>query len=199
VRLAVARVIKDLPAPENGKDADPEVIRRQVADAIETLPKPRDGLDAMQIVVQSGIEPTRRYQRGTYASYRGGTVVAFRETDPLHPEGPLEKSGWQVVLNGIHHEEERQLDEGRVIQRITDYTNGTRMVSTHKRAVAIYRKTFKSTSKYVEGDMVTYGGSVWHCNATSPTSLPPGNGSSLWTLSVKRGADGKALINDLIA
>jgi hypothetical protein len=37
--------------------------------------------------------------------------------------------------------------------------------------------------------MVTYDGSVFHCNAD--TRAKPGNGSTSWTLCVKRGADGK--------
>lgn len=42
---------------------------------------------------------------------------------------------------------------------------------------------------YVQGDVVTWGGSQWHCN--EPTTLKPGEGLKAWTLVVKRGRDGK--------
>lgn len=43
---------------------------------------------------------------------------------------------------------------------------------------------------YDRGDGVTYAGSFWHCN-TDGTRTKPGEGSSDWTLTVKRGRDGK--------
>lgn len=55
--------------------------------------------------------------------------------------------------------------------------------------VAIYRGVFKAEQNYERGDMVTYGGSLWHCN--SPTAEPPKEGDKAWTLAAKRGRDGK--------
>jgi hypothetical protein len=43
---------------------------------------------------------------------------------------------------------------------------------------------------YDRGDGVTYAGSFWHCNADG-TRTKPGDGSPDWTLTVKRGRDGK--------
>lgn len=42
---------------------------------------------------------------------------------------------------------------------------------------------------YDRGDLVTWGGSAWHCNEATATK--PGDGSKGWTLMVKRGRDGK--------
>lgn len=42
---------------------------------------------------------------------------------------------------------------------------------------------------YDLGDLVTWGGSSWHCNET--TTSKPGEGAKAWTLMVKRGRDGK--------
>lgn len=42
---------------------------------------------------------------------------------------------------------------------------------------------------YERGDLVTYGGSAWHCNEA--TTARPGDGAKGWTLMVKRGRDGK--------
>jgi hypothetical protein len=43
-------------------------------------------------------------------------------------------------------------------------------------------------ARYEPGDMVTWHGSLWHCNAA--TAERPGSGAA-WTLAVKCGRDGK--------
>lgn len=55
--------------------------------------------------------------------------------------------------------------------------------------VAIYRGVYVEGKQYVRGDMVTWGGSLYHCN--EPTGDKPGGTSKAWTLAVKRGADGR--------
>jgi hypothetical protein len=56
--------------------------------------------------------------------------------------------------------------------------------------VAAYRDVWKDSETYNLGDMVTLGGSLWHCNAATWTNEKPGT-SDTWTLAVKRGRDGK--------
>ncbi|MGV3456320.1 hypothetical protein [Sphingomonas sp.] len=52
----------------------------------------------------------------------------------------------------------------------------------------IYRGVFDSAETYAPGSIVTHAGSMWHANeATSDT---PGS-SVAWTLTVKRGRDGR--------
>lgn len=63
--------------------------------------KGEDGRDAMQIEILDGIDPYKRYHRGTYAAHRGSVVRAFRATDPLPEGGELEKTGWHIVVRGI--------------------------------------------------------------------------------------------------
>jgi hypothetical protein len=55
--------------------------------------------------------------------------------------------------------------------------------------VAAYRGVWKSDEGYTQGDFVTWGGGVWHCNSEQVTSKP--GDSEDWTLAVKRGRDGK--------
>ncbi len=57
---------------------------------------------------------------------------------------------------------------------------------------AIYRDVFVQGRKYELGDMVTWGGSIWHCNK-SDTKSKPGDNSD-WTLAAKRGRDGKEVV-----
>ena len=54
--------------------------------------------------------------------------------------------------------------------------------------VPLYRGVFAEDQSYQTGDMVTWGGSLWHCN--SATQAKPG-GDDAWTLAVKKGRDGR--------
>ena len=52
-----------------------------------------------------------------------------------------------------------------------------------------YCGVFVEGKSYDVGELVTWGGSMWHCNEATETK--PGDGSRAWTLAVKRGRDGK--------
>jgi hypothetical protein len=53
--------------------------------------------------------------------------------------------------------------------------------------VVVYRGVFKEGEPYERGDMVTWGGSLWHCDKAT-TAKP---GTEDWTLAAKKGRDGK--------
>lgn len=53
----------------------------------------------------------------------------------------------------------------------------------------IYRGVYASTGEYERGDVVTFGGSTWHCNDN--TADKPDGVNKAWTLVVKKGRDGK--------
>lgn len=55
--------------------------------------------------------------------------------------------------------------------------------------VMIYREAWDPALAYEPGDMVTAGGSMWHCNA--PTRERPDDGVTAWTRAVRRGRDGR--------
>ena len=52
-----------------------------------------------------------------------------------------------------------------------------------------YRGVYQEATGYDRGDVVTWAGGAWHCNEA--TTDKPGDGSSVWTLMVKRGRDGR--------
>lgn len=56
----------------------------------------------------------------------------------------------------------------------------------------IYREVYRDGDKYVKGDAVTWGGSLWV--AKTETSAKPGENSD-WTLCAKRGRDGKEAVS----
>jgi hypothetical protein len=51
----------------------------------------------------------------------------------------------------------------------------------------VYCGVFKEGQEYAPGDLVTWGGSLWHCD--KGTTAKPGTDD--WTLAVKKGRDGK--------
>ena len=57
--------------------------------------------------------------------------------------------------------------------------------------VPVYVGVWQRGASYQRGDLVTFGGSVWHANTTPPPDAKPGDGSNAWTLAVKRGQDAK--------
>lgn len=131
--------LESLPAPRDGKDVDPELVKEsillEVGKAVAALPRPRDGedgepgRDALDIVVLEEIDEAKVYPRGTFACHRGGTIYATRKTSPITDS--LEEAGWRVVMNGIAEESEEGLSAG-VVRRTSVYTSGAVMVRNLK-------------------------------------------------------------------
>lgn len=164
-----------------GVDGAPGIDGRDGRDGKDGSP----GRDALQIDILPSLDETRSYARGTFASFRGGVVRAFRATDPIGEN--LETCGWAVILRGIDSELGEFADDGRTEKRITRYTDGTTLERTVTRPNQIYRGIWKE-GDYAKGDTVTRDGCLWHANKS--TNAVPGS-SEDWQLSVKKGRDGR--------
>jgi hypothetical protein len=57
--------------------------------------------------------------------------------------------------------------------------------------VVIYRGVYAPEHGYVPGDVVTYGGSAWHCQQATRTRPETAEGAAAWRLMVKRGDKGR--------
>jgi hypothetical protein len=168
----------------NGKDGAPGIKGedgRDGRDGKEGAP----GRDALRLDVLEHVDAERSYPRNTYAVHGGGVIRSFRTTDPITAE--LEKSGWHVVVRGIAEETEVSLKEGRIIERTTVYTDGTRFVRQLHTNALIYRGVWREGG-YEAGDTVTRDGGMWHCQRD--TSAQPGQ-SPDWLLAARRGTDGR--------
>jgi hypothetical protein len=138
------------------------------------------GRDALEIQPVD-LDTTKSYPRGTYATFRGGLVRAARKTSPLLT-GDLESAGWQVIFNGIAEMEVEESERGA--RYIVRTTAGTVL----KVPTPSYRQIYKAGEKYLRGDMVTFGGSVWAATKDNPQGKPGEPGSD-WVLAVKHGRD----------
>lgn len=219
VEAIVAKHVAAIPAPKdgiNGKDGrdgvdgkgvDVAEVMELVVKAVEALPKPADGKDgrdgingkdgehgrdAVQIDTLAGIEPLRRYQRGTYAMFRGGEVKAFRQTDLMPADAEdIEKFGWSVVRNGVNEFAVESADDGRTVAIAAKMTDGRVVMKTVDFPVVIDRGIFKSGDIYKQGDGVTWDGSFWIAQRSTDAGEKPGDASGAFRLAVKKGRDGR--------
>lgn len=149
----------------DGRDADPELVRAEVQKALEALPKPKDGRDGRDGLPGQQGEPG---QRGA--------------------DGINGKDG----RDGVDGKDGFSLDDfdvqlvGRTFQ-FTFASGDRRIERSIKVPFPVDQGVYKSGAEYEEGDVVTYGGSLWIAKADTVDSPPSDN----WRLAVRRGKDGK--------
>ena len=190
---ALGKRIDELPEPIHGKDGAPGpqgekgLDGKDGTDGIDGRDG-RDGVDgkdALQLEILDGIDTNKRYQRGTYASYKGGLIRAFRATDPLTDAG-LEKAGWSVVIKGIAEVTVDATNDLRTFGIAVRYTDDSTLMKTFAIPVVLDKGVWKQ-GKYQHGDSVTWDG-IWI--AQEDTEDKPGT-SKAWRLALRRGRDGK--------
>lgn len=170
------------------------MVTRELQKAIAELPRAKDGArgedgrDAYALDPLESIDETRSYSRGTVACYDGGLIRAMRQTDPLKGSD-LSKSGWMVLMRGVAQDDEMPGDRPGtyiVTKRLTGEAP-----RVYIRRTLSYEGIWADGKDYYRGNFVTWGGSVWHCQAELTKSKPGEPDNPDWTLAAKRGADGK--------
>lgn len=103
----------EIPGPkgEAGKDGKDGRDGRDGRDGADGA----DGANAWEVTVLQSIDPEQSYARGTCASYKGGLILATRNTSPI--SGSLEDAGWRVVVEGVaaRHGDQIELTSGRIV------------------------------------------------------------------------------------
>lgn len=178
---AATEAVKALPAPEKGDpgevdmDAVKTLVEQAAKTAVEALPKPQDGKDGLGLA-------------NALIDRDGCLVVTFSDGSDknlgrvIGKDGEDGKDGHTFTLDDfdIIPLDERTIKMG--------FTHGEVMHSFELAMPAlIYRGVFKEGETYAKGDMVTWAGSIWHCD-NDTSGKPDGED---WTLAVKRGRDGK--------
>lgn len=148
------------------------------------------GRDAPHVDVLDGIDNAKRYQRGTWATWRGGVIRSFRATDPLAEGVEIEKAGWHVVMQGLHDAKLELSDDGRTVHMGLQMTGGAVIEKRLAVPAMIYRGVWKDGDGYEKGDSATRDGSVWVL-MTEKQAGKPGDADSGWQLAVKRGTHGR--------
>lgn len=139
-----------------------------------------DGRDAADLDVLPAIDFGKSYGRGTLASHKGGLWRAVANTDG--------ERGWACIVEGLHAVNVER-DGERGIAFTLRYASGREQSIGFLFPVMIYRGVYEAGRVYEPGDMVTWAGSGWHCNA--PTTAKPDTDPEAWTLAIKRGRDAR--------
>jgi hypothetical protein len=198
-----------IPPPQNGKDADLEIVKGFIQQEVQNIPAPKvesftleqvekmvadavaaaianippakdgeDGKDALAIQILPAIDESKSYPRGTFALHKNGTWRAYQKTVGM--------KGWECTQVGIAEIDIEMLDD-RTLSIKTMLSNGETQEKTLKLKNIKYKGVVAEGATYEEGDFVTWGGSIWHCD--EPTSERPREGHKSWTLAVKKGRD----------
>lgn len=140
----------------------------------------RDGRDALDLEIAPAIDLARSYPRDSYATHAGGLWRAFQKTRGLR--------GWECLVDGIDAIRVELGDGRRILVRIQK-SSGEALEQTLDLPVMLYRGVWRA-GEYAPGDVVTFAGSLWHCNRK--TGDKPGQ-SDAYTLCVKSGRPGRAV------
>jgi hypothetical protein len=178
-RIAALEARPEPEKGEDGKSIDPAsveaMVEGAVAKAVAELPTPQNGNDGKDAA---------------------GIVEALKDNGELVltlSDGRLVRTGIRDGEKGLDGRDGFSLDDFdcEPVDERTMRLKFTRGEETHSYElvfpVPVYRDVYKEDTEYERGDMVTWGGAVWHCDA--PTKDKPGTEN--WTLAVKKGRDGK--------
>jgi hypothetical protein len=119
--------------------------------------------------------------------------LAAVEVKPLIP-GPAGRDGapGQAGADGLGYDElgvERRGDRELVVVASRD--GRTKEIGRLAFAWPAYRGVYAPGAAYAPGDLVTWGGSVWHCDHATTSRPETPTGAAAWTLAIKRGRDGR--------
>jgi integrin beta 3 len=84
---------------------------------------------------------------------------------------------------------EQRGDRGLVV--VAKRADLTRELGAIAFPVPVYRGVYAPSFRYTPGDLVTWGGSLWHCDQATSARPETADGAAAWTLAVKRGRDGR--------
>lgn len=212
VKALIVEEVAKIPVPQNGingKDVDLEIVKGFIQQEVKSIPLPKvesftleqvekmvadavaaaianippakdgeDGKDALAIQILPAIDETKSYPRGTYALHKNGTWRAYQKTVGM--------KGWECTQAGVAEIIIEQPTD-RSITIKTVLSNGETNKQTVETLNTIYKGVYEAEAEYIKGDLVTWGGSIWHCN--EKTTIRPREGTKEWTLAVKKGRD----------
>jgi hypothetical protein len=149
------------------------MIAAEVERAVAALPTPQDGKDA------AGIVEALKDDGELVLTLQDGRLIRTGIRDGK--DGDRGNDGF-----GFDDMDVAVLDDDRTIE-LSFRRGEEEKAFTLKWPTMIYRDVFKEGTEYQQGDVVTWAGSLWHCNKA--TTEKPGTES--WTLAAKKGRDGK--------
>jgi hypothetical protein len=170
--------------PQDGKSVTVEelepIIEDRVQKAVAAIPAPkdgepgkpgRDGLDAVEFLRSDG---------NLIVTLSNGTTKDL---------GPINGKDGAPGKDGMGFDDLDVTYDGERTFKLKFARPGDVKEFEFSIPVAIYRGVFKEGDAYKQGDTVTWGGHLYHCD--TDTSDKPDGEQRCWTLAVRRGRDGK--------
>ncbi|WP_430241941.1 hypothetical protein ACQY1M_00075 [Neorhizobium sp. DAR64861/K0K2] len=186
---ALKAVVASIPAPQDGKGVTVEDVAPLIASEVEKrvsgLPVAKDGKDGVNGRDGVGLA-------GALID-RGGELVVTLTNGATKNLGPVVGKDGDPGKPGrdgfaLEDFDASVMDDGRTVLLAFTGKNIDYSVELGF-PVMLYRGVF-TEGTYSKGDTVTWGGSLWYCDADK-TDSKPGDGSKDWTLCAKKGRDGK--------
>lgn len=180
----IAAAMAELPKPEKGEpgqDVDPAEVARLVADevakAVAALPPAERGKDGVGLADALVDHEGRLVVTFSNGETKTLARVVGKDGDPGKDAPP------PFTLDDFDIE---PIDERTIKMSFTH--SGVKHAFELVIPAVIYRGVWREGETYQRGDLVTWGGSMWHCDKDGTLAKPDGGD---YTLAVKRGRDGK--------
>lgn len=191
VKPLIAEAVAAIPAPKDGESAEidydkiTEIVNETIAEAVSNINIPipqkgEDGKDAIDLEIAPGIDESKSYRRGTYATYNGGLWRAYEKTNGMR--------GWECVVSGIK-EMNIEYDGVRGLTVNIEKSGGEFEKKDFVLPVPVSKGMWRPGA-YQKGDIVILSGSSWICE--KDTEDRPGTESKDWLCFAKKGGTGKS-------
>lgn len=202
VAYHVDKAVSSLPTAKDGDSVTVEqllpVVEKTVSKAVSELPKPKDGESVtiedvqpvLEKMVEKAVEALPKPENGDSVTVEDVAPLIESEIVKAITALPKPKKGKDGL--GFDDMTLEMADEKTI--RLVFERGSERKEKTFAIPAMIYRGVYSEAKEYTAGDMVTWGGSLWHCN--EKTGLAPKEDNAAWTLAAKKGRDGKSIKGD---
>ena len=197
IATLVKEAVAAIPAPQDGKSVTLDDVRPLIEEgisaAVAALPAPKDGCGIKNLLIDRAGNLVATMDDGRIADLgpvvgKDADVTALEKliSDKIDalPKPKDGKDGFS-----LKDFDATLMEDGRTV--LLSFEQGDQFYKVELGfPVMVYRGVFKDGQTYAKGDTVTWGGSLWHCDAEETTDKPDGV-EKHWTLATKRGRDGK--------
>jgi integrin beta 3 len=183
IERLIDAAVEARPTPKDGADADMDAVAALIADevakSVAAIPAPKDGRDGTDGEDGAGI--------ADLVIDRVGNLVATFTDGRMKELGIIVgRDGTDGIPFGVEDLNMTLMEDGRTIRMA--FAKGESQYAFEIPVPAmIYRGVWRDGQAYTEGDVCTWGGSLWHCDKAAGGKPDGGD----WTLCVKKGRDGK--------
>lgn len=196
-----------------GKDADPQEVAAllwpQVSDRAKTLieelvkaiPAPKDGRDGVDGKSVTADEVFALFEERFGAKFATWLVEREREQREWHQRLfellPKPKDG-RDGTDGLGFDD-LTIDRKDLRTAVLRFKRGEQVKEfAIDLPVLNYRGIYKRGDDYDVGDIVTWGGHMFHCDTKNDGRIDPGKDGAPWTQCVKRGNDGASAYHSAV-